>query len=102
MSKYPSFSTLPIRFDSSSVLLHLMQWQPHSIKSISSVSNNVCIVGGVLQETVAKKREIPLEIDDHFKLFGKEPWEVDYGEKCPICNVRIDEYGFCSCGSSGN
>jgi hypothetical protein len=52
---------------------------------------------GLLQETVAKKREIPLEIDDHFKLFGKEPWEVDYGEKCPICNVRIDEYGFCSC-----
>jgi len=31
-----------------------------------------------------KKREIPLEIDDHFKLFGKEPWEVDYGEKCPV------------------
>jgi len=49
-----------------------------------------------------KKREIPIEIDDHFKLFGKEPWEVDYGEKCVICNVRIDEYGFCSCGSSGD
>ncbi len=41
-----------------------------------------------------KKREIPLEIDDHFKLFGKEPWEVEYGEKCPVCNIRIDEYGF--------
>ncbi len=51
---------------------------------------------------MVKKREIPIEIDDHFKLFGKEPWEVDYGEKCPICNVRIDEYGFCSCGSSGD
>jgi hypothetical protein len=51
---------------------------------------------------VAKKRVIPVEIDDHFKLFGKEPWEVDYGEKCPVCNVRIDEYGFCSCGSSGD
>ncbi len=48
-----------------------------------------------------KKRDIPLEIDDHFKLYGKEPWEVEYGEKCPVCNVRIDEYGFCSCGSSG-
>lgn len=46
-----------------------------------------------------KEREIPLEIDDHFRLFGKEPWEIDYGEKCPICNTRIDEYGFCSCGS---
>lgn len=51
---------------------------------------------------VAKKREIPIEIDDHYKLYGKEPWEVDYGEKCPLCNVRIDEYGFCSCGSSGD
>ena len=49
-----------------------------------------------------KKEEIPKEIDDHFKLFGKEPWEVEYGEKCTICNVRIDEYGFCSCGSSGD
>ena len=36
------------------------------------------------------------------KLFGKEPWEVEYGEKCPVCDVRIDEYGFCSCGSSGD
>jgi hypothetical protein len=51
---------------------------------------------------LVKERIIPLEIDDHFKLFGKEPWEVDYGEKCPLCNVRIDEYGFCSCGSSGD
>ncbi|MDH3854389.1 MAG: hypothetical protein OES23_08040 [Nitrosopumilus sp.] len=49
-----------------------------------------------------KKRAIPIEIDDHFKLFGKEPWEVDYGEKCAVCDVRIDEYGFCSCGSSGD
>lgn len=56
-------------------------------------------VRGVLLE---KKREIPIEIDDHYRLFGKEPWEVDYGEKCPMCNVRIDEYGFCSCGSSGD
>jgi hypothetical protein len=53
-------------------------------------------------ELLTKKRIIPEEIDEHFKLFGKEPWEVDYGEKCPICNVRIDEYGFCSCGSSGD
>jgi len=51
---------------------------------------------------LGKKRVIPLEIDDHFKLYGKEPWEVDYGEKCTICNVRIDEYGFCSCGSGGD
>ena len=28
--------------------------------------------------------------------------EVIYGEKCPVCDVRIDEYGFCSCGSNGD
>jgi len=55
-----------------------------------------------IKKLLEKKREIPLEIDDHFKLFGKEPWEVEYGEKCPVCNIRIDEYGFCSCGSSGD
>ena len=48
-----------------------------------------------------KERAVPLEIDDHFRLFGKEPWNVEYGEKCPDCQSRIDEYGFCSCGSSG-
>ena len=49
-----------------------------------------------------EERVIPLEIDDHFRLFGKEPWEVEYGEKCPECQSRIDEYGLCSCGSNGD
>ena len=40
-----------------------------------------------------EKQEIPKEIDDHFKLFGKEPWEIEYGDKCPICNSRFDEFG---------
>ena len=45
---------------------------------------------------------IPEEIDDHYRLYGKEPWEVSYGdERCPLCDSRIDEYGLCSCGSSG-
>ena len=48
------------------------------------------------------KWEIPPEINDHLKLFGKEAWEVEYGEKCPECSSRIDEYGFCSCGSFGD
>ncbi len=48
-----------------------------------------------------EERVIPLEIDDHFRLFGKHPWEVEYGEKCPECQSRIDEYGLCSCGSNG-
>ncbi len=101
MSKYPSCSISLTRFDSSSVLLHLIQWHPHSIKSINYLADNVCIVVSYYKNR-DKKREIPLEIDDHFKLYGKEPWEVDYGENCSICNVRVDEYGFCSCGSSGD
>lgn len=44
---------------------------------------------------------VPEEIDTHFKLFGKHAWEVKYSERCPICGSRIDEYGFCACGSQG-
>ena len=48
------------------------------------------------------EREIPEEIDDHYRLFGKEPWEIDYGEKCPLCDTRADEYGLCACDSGGD
>jgi hypothetical protein len=44
---------------------------------------------------------VPLEIDTHFQMYGKHMWEVQYGERCPLCNKRIDEYGFCACGSGG-
>ena len=48
-----------------------------------------------------EERVIPEEIDDHFKMYGKEPWEIEYTNKCSLCGSRIDEYGFCSCGSCG-
>lgn len=38
----------------------------------------------------------------HEKLFGKPAEEVEYGELCPICNSRIDEYGYCACGGSAD
>ena len=44
---------------------------------------------------------IPEEIDTHFQMYGKHAWEVEYGERCPVCDKRIDEYGFCACGSQG-
>ena len=44
---------------------------------------------------------VPLEIDIHFQMYGKHAWDVEYGEKCPLCNKRIDEYGLCACGSGG-
>jgi|ERR671919_414020 hypothetical protein len=44
---------------------------------------------------------VPIEIDSHFQRYGKHMWDVQYGERCPLCNKRIDEYGFCACGSGG-
>jgi hypothetical protein len=43
---------------------------------------------------------VPPEIDTHFQLYGKHAWEVEYGELCPSCDKRIDEFGFCACGSA--
>jgi hypothetical protein len=44
---------------------------------------------------------MPEEIDGHFELFGKKASEVEYGESCPICNRRIDEFGYCACEAGG-
>jgi hypothetical protein len=44
---------------------------------------------------------IPSEIDIHFQMYGKHSWEVEYGDRCPICEKRIDEFGYCACGSQG-
>jgi hypothetical protein len=44
---------------------------------------------------------IPSEIDTHFQMYGKHAWEVEYGDRCPICDRRIDEFGYCACGSQG-
>ncbi len=45
---------------------------------------------------------IPEEIDEHYRLFGKEPWEVDYGEKCAVCGSPVDECGLCACDSASD
>jgi hypothetical protein len=44
---------------------------------------------------------IPEEINDHLKLFGKDPWEVDYNKfgRCEMCGSRIDEFGYCACSA---
>ena len=53
-----------------------------------------------MAEKKKKEEELSEEDDDHFKLFGKRAWEVEYGEKCPTCGKRTDEFGFCACGSA--
>lgn len=47
-----------------------------------------------------KQEDFPEEDDTHFQLFGKRAWEVEYGEKCDRCGKRVDEFGFCACGSA--
>jgi len=42
---------------------------------------------------------VPIEIDTHFQIYGKHMWEVDYNEKCPLCEKRIDEFGLCGCNA---
>jgi hypothetical protein len=34
-------------------------------------------------------------------MYGKHTWEVEYRDRCPICEKRIDEFGYCACGSQG-
>lgn len=53
------------------------------------------------KSTIKKENIIPEEINDHLKLFGKEPWEVDYDKigRCEICGSRIDEFGYCACSA---
>jgi hypothetical protein len=43
----------------------------------------------------------------HKQIWGKDADQVIYGEggkknddeqRCPICNSRIDEFGYCGCG----
>jgi hypothetical protein len=62
---------------------------------ISSISGEYKTKEGIDNEMV------PEEIDTHLELFGKHAWEVKYADRCPICNSRMDEYGFCACGSQG-
>jgi len=58
----------------------------------------------VLMATSQGVTAIPREIDDRLRMFGKEPWEVDYNlyGYCDMCNTRIDEFGFCACGGAAD
>jgi hypothetical protein len=42
---------------------------------------------------------VPVEIDTHLQIYGKHMWDVKYDEKCPLCDKKIDEFGFCACNS---
>ncbi len=40
------------------------------------------------------------DADPHVRMYGKKFYEVKYLDaRCPVCGNRIDEFGYCSCGS---
>lgn len=41
---------------------------------------------------MSEEEEIPEEVKKHMNVYTDE--------RCPICNSRIDEYGFCACGAA--
>lgn len=55
----------------------------------------------MLSRKLSLKSVIPKEINEHFRRYLKEPWEVQFGEECEICGSKIDEFGLCGCGTSG-
>lgn len=56
--------------------------------------------------------KVPEEINVHKQIWGKDAEEVVYGSvekrdqidedeySCPLCNSRIDEFGYCACGGN--
>lgn len=47
------------------------------------------------------KNVVPKEINEHLRLYSKEPWEVEFVEECGICGRKIDEFGLCGCDTGG-
>jgi hypothetical protein len=54
--------------------------------------------GGIFHFMSPGKNE---ERTPHENIWGKKAGEVFYGEPCPVCGSRIDEFGLCSCGAGG-
>ena len=69
------------------------------------------------QLTSLDSEEIPDDINIHKKIWGKNADEVEYGgkkerkgkkdkdkteqdDRCLFCDSRIDEFGYCACGSA--
>lgn len=52
-------------------------------------------------DLMAKNYVIPKEINVHFQLYSKEPWDVQFVEECDMCGRKIDEFGLCGCDTGG-
>ncbi|MEM4181117.1 MAG: hypothetical protein QXW50_05515 [Nitrososphaerota archaeon] len=41
--------------------------------------------------------------DEHDYLFGLPVENVSYeGGVCSVCNIRVDEFGYCGCGGTAD
>ncbi|GBC69951.1 hypothetical protein HRbin01_01658 [archaeon HR01] len=41
--------------------------------------------------------------DLHRERYGKKAEDVIYTEEvCPLCNTRVDEFGYCACGGQAD
>jgi hypothetical protein len=47
------------------------------------------------------KSVVPKEINEHLRLYLKEPWEMEFVEECDTCGRKLDEFGLCGCDTGG-
>gem|GEM_PF-71301 len=69
-------------------------------KSVDETRNSASTDKRAGKESRSDDQGVPPEIDSHYQMYGKHAWEVKYGERCPTCEKRIDEFGLCACGGS--
>ncbi|MHB8603235.1 MAG: hypothetical protein ACYC6W_11625 [Nitrosotalea sp.] len=44
---------------------------------------------------------VPKEINEHLRLYSKEPWEIQFSIECEVCGSKTDEFGLCGCNTGG-
>jgi hypothetical protein len=50
----------------------------------------------MFNDKIEMEHKIPFEVNDRFRIFGKDADEVDYTS----VGSRVDEFNFCACGGN--
>ncbi len=51
----------------------------------------------------AKRESDEHAYDQHFRIYKKHWHEVKHlSTRCPVCGHRIDEFGYCGCGTGSS
>ena len=64
----------------------------------ATIVSNYWTIGS---RNLSLKSVVPKEINEHLRLYLKEPWEVQFDEECGVCGRKIDEFGLCGCDTGG-